>query len=92
MEGFGLAQLDMAIEREWPFEERGRLRLRMEAYNVTNQASFADPMRFLSSPLFGVSTSLSGLMMGAGRPNSGLSPAFQPGGPRSLQASITLRF
>ncbi len=92
IEGFGLAQLDMAVEREWALQERGRVRLRMEAYNVTNQASFADPTRFLSSPMFGVSSSLSGLMMGAGRPNSGLSPAFQPGGPRSLQASITLRF
>lgn len=92
IDGFGLAQIDFALERQWNLRERGQLGLRLEAYNATNSASFADPVRYLSSPLFGTSTSLSGLMMGAGRPNSGLSPAFQPGGPRSLQISLSLRF
>ena len=62
--------------------ELGRLGLRMEAYNADEPAELrGSRTRILSSPLFGTSTSLAGLMMGAGRPNSGLSPAFQPGGP-----------
>ena len=92
IEGFGLAQLDLAIERQWTLTERARLRFRLEAYNATNRASFSDPARYLSNVLFGESTALAGLMLGAGRPNSGLSPAFQPGGPRTLQAGVTLRF
>jgi hypothetical protein len=92
LRGFGLVQLDMALERQWTLTERAQLRLRIEAYNATNRASFADPVRYVSSALFGQSTSPAGLMLGAGRPNSGLSPAFQPGGPRSLQAGFSVRF
>ena len=92
IEGLGLAQLDLAVERQWILTERARLQFRVEAYNATNQASFADPARHMSNALFGESTALAGLMLGAGRPNSGLSPAFQPGGPRTLQVGVTLRF
>jgi hypothetical protein len=92
IDGFGLAQLDLAVERQWAITERARLRFRMEAYNATNRASFADPSRYMSSAVFGESTALAGLMLGAGRPNSGLSPAFQPGGPRTLQLGVSLRF
>ena len=92
LNGLGLAQLDLALEREWTLSERARLRFRTEVYNATNRTSFADPVQYLSNPLFGQSTSLAGLMLGAGRPNSGLTPAFQPGGPRSLQLGFTLRF
>jgi hypothetical protein len=92
LSGFGLAQLDLSLERRWSVTERTQLRLRLEAYNATNRATFADPVRHLSSPLFGESSALAGLMLGAGRPNSGLSPAFQPGGPRTLQAGVSLRF
>jgi hypothetical protein len=92
LRGFGLVQLDMALERQWTLTEPAQLRFRLEAYNATNRASLADPVRYLSSALFGQSTSLAGLMLGAGRPNSGLSPAFQPGGPRSLQAGFSVRF
>ena len=69
-----------------------RLQFRAEAYNMSNSPSFADPVRVLASPLFGTSTSMMNLMLGAGRPNSGLSPAFQSGGSRVYQAGFTLRF
>ncbi|HYP07080.1 MAG TPA: TonB-dependent receptor [Bryobacteraceae bacterium] len=92
LQGLGLAQLDLAAERQWVLTERAQLRFRVEAYNATNRASFADPARHMSNPLFGESTALAGLMLGAGRPNSGLSPAFQPGGPRTLQIEVSLRF
>ena len=90
--GFGLTQLDLAVQRDLVTSERTRLQFRVEAYNVTNMPNYADPIRILSSPIFGTSPSLANLMLGSGRPNSGLTPAFQSGGPRVIQAAISLRF
>lgn len=90
--GFGLTQLDLAVQRDLVTSEQTRLQFRVEAYNVTNTPNYADPVRMLSSPLFGMSPSLANLMLGSGRPNSGLTPAFQSGGPRVFQAGFTLRF
>jgi hypothetical protein len=64
----------------------------MEAYNALNRANPADPVRFLDSPYFGRPLSMLNLMLGSGSARSGLTPAFQIGGPRSLQFSLCLRF
>jgi hypothetical protein len=53
---------------------------------------FADPGRYLSSPMFGESSSPLNLMLGSGSPASGQSPAFQMGGSRSVQLSLRLSF
>jgi hypothetical protein len=90
--GLGLVQGDFALQRQFSLSEAGSLRLRLEAYNVTNTSNFADPVRYLSNPLFGISPTLANLMLGSGRPNSGLSPAFQGGGARVLQVTLGLRF
>jgi hypothetical protein len=89
--GFGFAQVDAAVQRDFalPF---GSLRLQAEVRNVTNHASLSDPIGILSHPLFGQSTSLLNLMLGRGRPNTGLTPALQPGGPRTVQVSLLWRF
>jgi hypothetical protein len=92
LRGFGLTQLDLALQRDFVAGESARVQFRIEAYNLTNTTNFADPVRILSSPLFGRSPSLANLMLGSGRPNSGLTPAFQSGGQRVLQAGVTLRF
>jgi hypothetical protein len=89
--GFGFAQVDAAIQREFSLE-RGSLRLQAEIRNVTNHPAFADPLGILSHPLFGQSSSLLNLMLGRGRPNAGLTPALQPGGPRLAQFSLLWRF
>ena len=68
------------------------LDLRVEAYNVLNHPNPADPIRFLDSPMFGVPVSMLNLMLGSGSARSGLTPAFQIGGPRLLQAQLRLRF
>jgi len=88
--GFGMSQLDLALRREFFVKEQRSLQLRIEAFNALNHANFADPIRFLSSPLFGQSTSMLNLMLGTGSPSSGLAPIFQAGGARS--ARIVLRF
>jgi hypothetical protein len=90
--GFGMSQLDLALRREFAFGEKRALQFRIDAFNALNHANFADPIRFLASPLFGQSSSMLNLMLGTGSPGSGLAPVFQAGGPRSLQAAIRFRF
>jgi hypothetical protein len=90
--GFGMSQVDLACTRDFPIREEGVLSLRLEAYNASNHPQFADPVRFLDSPLFGLPVSMLNLMLGSGAPHSGIAPALQPGGPRVLQASVRFRF
>jgi hypothetical protein len=90
LKGFGMSQLDLSLRREFLVKEQRSLQLRIEAFNALNHANFADPIRFLSSPLFGQSPSMLNLMLGTGSPSSGLAPIFQAGGARS--ARIVLRF
>jgi hypothetical protein len=90
--GFGMVQLDLALRRQFHLSERLALDARLEAFNALNHANFGDPMRFLASPLFGQPASMLNLMLGNGSPNSGLAPALQIGGPRSMQMSLRLRF
>ncbi len=90
--GFGMSQIDLAIRKEFRWTDRRRMQLRLEAYNLLNQASFADPVRFLNSPIFGQSPSMLNVMLGTGSPGSGLSPLLQTGGARSLQGSVRFQF
>jgi hypothetical protein len=90
--GFGMGQLDMAFARVVPVSRSASLHLRLEAFNLFNHANPADPVRFLDSPLFGRSPSTLNLMLGTGTARSGVVPAFQIGGPRSLQVALRLQF
>jgi hypothetical protein len=90
--GFGMSQLDLAVRRQFRLAEGRAVLVRVEAYNALNHANFADPVRYLNSPVFGQSTSMLNLMLGTGSPGSGLSPLLQTGGPRSLQGSIRFQF
>lgn len=90
--GFGMSQLNLAVQRDFLVKEQRSLQLRMEAYNALNHPNFADPVPFLASPLFGQSTSMLNLMLGTGSPGSGLAPIFQSGGARSLRFALRFRF
>jgi hypothetical protein len=90
--GFGMYQIDLALRKHFVVLGDRSLQFRVDAFNVTNHVNFADPVRFLSSGLFGESVSLLNLMLGTGSPHSGLTPAFQAGGPRSVQLGLQLRF
>jgi hypothetical protein len=90
--GAGMSQVDVAVERRFPVARTLALDLRLEAYNVLNHPNAADPVRFLDNPLFGVPVSMLNLMLGSGSARSGLAPAFQIGGPRSVQVQFRLRF
>jgi len=90
--GAGMVQLDMAVERVVPVWRGANLALRVEAFNALNHPNAADPARFLDSPFFGRPVSMLNSMLGTGSARSGLTPAFQIGGPRSLQVTLRLRF
>ena len=92
LNGFGMSQLDLAMRREFSLGERRSIQLRIEAFNALNHPNFADPVRFLASPLFGQSGSMLNLMLGTGSPGSGLAPVFQGGGARSLQIAVRFSF
>jgi hypothetical protein len=75
-----------------PISQSANLHVRLETFNLFNHVNPADPVRFLDSPLFGRSASMLDLMLGAGTARSGVVPAFQIGGPRSLQVTLRLQF
>ena len=90
--GYGMWQADVAMDRPIAIGESVRLNFRVEGYNVFNHALFGDPLRYLSNPLFGYAQSPLALMLGSGSPGSGPAPAFELGGPRSIQASLRFQF
>jgi len=92
LRGFGMGQFDAAVERTFSLRRSSTLHLRAQAYNVTGSRSLADPVRVLANPLFGQPVSLMSLMFGAGRPTSGITPAFQSGGPRTVELSLRWSF
>jgi hypothetical protein len=82
-------QMDTSLQRKFALREKaGLLRLRVDAFNVTNHANFADYfVRNLSrSSLFGQATSTAALF------NGGSNPLYNSGGPRSLQISLRYEF
>ena len=90
--GFGMWQVDLALKRELRLTERCGVQLRFDAFNALNHTNFSDPVKFLDSPLFGRSASLLNMELGTGSPGSGLAPALQTGGARSVQATIRFHF
>ncbi len=90
--GFGFAQVDLAIRKQFRIGERASVQFRIEAYNAFNHANLGDPQAVLSSPQFGQSLSMLNTALGSGGPANGLMPAFQIGGPRSMQVSLRFRF
>jgi len=90
--GAGMGQIDLAMARTVNISENLRLELRVEAYNALNHPNPADPVRFLDSPFFGRPNSMLDLMMGTGSARSGLTPAFEIGGPRVVEIALRWRF
>lgn len=92
IEGFGMSQLDISIQKEFRLHDRLGAQLRLEAFNAFNHPNYGNPDTFLSDPTFGRAVSMLNQFLGTGGPSSGLAPAFQIGGPRSLQAALRLHF
>jgi hypothetical protein len=90
--GNGLAQLDVSLRRGFELPRGTSVEIALNIFNVLNHPAFADPVPFLSNPLFGQSTSMQNLMLGSGTPNTGLPPLFQAGGSRSAELSFRFSF
>jgi hypothetical protein len=90
--GFGMSQLDLAIQRQFSLSDRWKAQLRIEAFNTLNHPNFGNPDAFLGDPTFGKPVTMLDQFLGAGGPSSGLAPALQIGGPRSVQLAVRFRF
>jgi len=93
LRGFGAAQWDFAVHRDFPIRESLKLQFRAELFNVLNHPNFAPPSGAFGQGGFGLSTqmlgqSLNGQNLGGGA----LSPLYQIGGPRSIQFALKLSF
>ncbi len=95
LRGFGAAQWDLSIHRDFPIHELLKLQFRAELFNVLNHPNFGSPVADLSSKAhFGQATQMLGQSLaGAGNLGAGaLNPLYQIGGPRSIQLALKLTF
>jgi len=94
LRGFGAAQWDFAVHREFPIRERLKLQFRAELFNVLNHPNFAPPVSDLSdSSEFGESVQTLGhFLAGSNIGSGGFNPLYQIGGSRSIQFAMKLQF
>jgi hypothetical protein len=86
LRGFGLAQVDFSLRRQFRITESFALQFRADAFNIFNTPNFANPTGILTSSNFGRSTQMLNTALG------GLNSQFQVGGPRSIQLALKLTF
>jgi hypothetical protein len=88
--GFGSAQTDLALRREFTITERVRTTFRVEAFNLFNQANFGAINTNLQTATatrpFGWATGTQAAQLG------GMNPLYQTGGPRSMQLALRVQF
>ncbi len=92
LRGFGAAQADVGLQRQFHLTEKAGLRFRSEFFNIFNHPNFSNPNNNLTDPLFGQSTQTLASSLGTGGANGGFNPLYQIGGPRSIQLALKLQF
>jgi hypothetical protein len=94
LRGFGAAQWDCAVHREFPIRESLRLQFRAEMFNVLNHPNFGQPSGSFGLGGFGLSnqTLAQSLAGSQSTGTGGFSPLYQIGGPRSIQFALKLIF
>jgi hypothetical protein len=92
LRGFGAWQDDFSVRRQFRLRERVALQFRAEFFNVFNHPNFGSPVNTLSNSLFGLSTQTLASNLGSGGSSGGFNPAYQIGGPRSIQLALKLQF
>jgi hypothetical protein len=94
LRGFGFAQWDFAVHREFGIHESVKLQFRAEMFNVLNHPNFGPPDGGLTDSTFGLSTAMLGQSLaGVGTLGSGaFDPLYALGGPRSIQFGLKLSF
>jgi len=84
--GFGAGQADLALRRTFPIHDRLQGLFRVEAFNIVNHPNFGTIDPNYGDLQFGEATATLSQSLGT------LSPLYQMGGPRSLQAALKLTF
>ncbi len=92
LRGFGAAQADLALQRQFHLTEKMGLRFRAEFFNIFNHPNFGNPNNNLTDALFGHSTQTLANSLGSSGANGGFNPLYQIGGPRSIQLALKLQF
>ena len=103
LRGFGAAQWDSAVHRDFPIRESLKLQFRAELFNVLNHPNFAQPAGNLGTPAIGSNPAvlnpqfgLSSQMLGRGLSGpsgfGAFNPLYQIGSPRSIQFALKLTF
>jgi Carboxypeptidase regulatory-like domain/TonB dependent receptor len=93
LRGFGAAQWDFAIHRDFVIRESAKFQFRAEMFNVLNHPNFGPPSGQFGAVGFGVSNQMLGQSLNGGNLGGGaLSPLYQIGGPRSIQFALKLNF
>jgi hypothetical protein len=90
--GFGAAQVDLTLRRQFKIHERLNLQTRADLFNIFNHPNFGNPINYLTSPQYGQSTEMLASALGSGGSGGGLNPLYQIGGPRSVQLALKLLF
>jgi hypothetical protein len=93
LRGFGAAQWDFSVHRDFPIHESLKFQFRAEMFNVLNHPNFASPFGDLNYPPSLQSTRMLGQALGGFNVgNGGFDPLYQFGGPRSIQLALKLLF
>jgi hypothetical protein len=93
LRGFGAAQWDFAVHRDFFLRENWKIQFRAEMFNVLNHPNFGPPNNQFGLGGFGLSTETLAQSLSAGSQGmGGFSPLYQIGGPRSIQLALKLVF
>jgi hypothetical protein len=84
--GLGEWQVNMAVRREFPIQERLRLQFRAEAFNLFNHPNFGGINAQFGTPTFGQAQFMLNQTLGT------VASQYQQGGPRSMQFALRLVF
>ena len=84
--GFGEAQTNFAVRREFPLPEKLRLQFRAETFNVFNHPNFGYVDPYLTDATFGTATQMLNSSLGT------MASQYQQGGPRSMQFALKVIF
>jgi len=90
--GFGAWQMDLAVRREFPINEKLKLLFRAEAFNVFNHPNFGTIDSTYCSPSAGPGCTFGQATATLANSLFGLSSLYQMGGPRSIQFALKLLF
>jgi len=86
LRGFGEWQINMAVRRDFPINDRLRLQFRAEAFNILNHPNFGSVDPFFGGFTFGQATAMLNQSLGT------VASQYQQGGPRSMQFALKFLF